>query len=188
MTEGASSRDGAMEALDLVINVLKEHEASLDSAIENLSDIQESMGQASAVVAKVDKLGASIDRLQQDFSEIAMKFSDVLKTSTVSKQQEPLTASAGIELCRSGSKHSVMLECKSWEDFESQSLNSQFVSFNFKDGRVLEAKAIKNDIIINYTGTLPSIKLVLKAWLSNKLNVPQKCIFEGSLMTNDSQV
>ena len=187
MTEDASSRDGAMEALDLVINVLKEHEASLDNAIENLSDIQESMGQASAVVAKVDKLGASIDRLQKDFSEIAMKFSDVLKTSTVSKQQESLPVSTGTQLC-SGSKPSLMLECKSWEDFEALSLNSQIVSFNFKDGRVLQAKAVKNDMIINYTGPLPGIKLVLKAWLSSKLNVPQQCVFEGSLTTNDSPV
>ena len=187
MTEDASSRDGAMEALDLVINVLKEHEASLDNAIENLSDIQESMGQASAVVAKVEKLGASIDRLLQEFSQISMKISDVLKAPTAVKQHNSLTVQECTQLS-SQSKPSLILECKLWEDFESQSLNSQFVSFNFKDGRVLEAKAIKNDIIINYTGTLPSIKLVLKSWLSNKLNVPMKCIFEGSLMTNDGQV
>ena len=187
MADDASSRDGAMEALDLVINVLKEHEASLDNAIENLSDVQESMGQASAVVAKVDKLEKSVDSLQQEISKVSIKLSDVLKTSAVPKQQEPIAVQDGSQLCSNASKPYLILDCKSWEDFESLSLNSQIVSFNFKEGRILEAKAVKNDMIINYAGTLPSIKLVLKAWLSSKLNVPQQCIFEGSLATNDSQ-
>jgi len=188
MTDDATSRDEAMEALDFIINVLKEHETSLDNAIENLSNIQETMGQASAVVTKVDKLEESIDRLQQGFSQVSMKLSDVLKTAIIPKHHEPLAMSVGTQLCSKGSKPTFMLECKSWEDFESLSLNSQIVSFNFRDGRVLQAKAVKNDVIIDYTGALPSIKLVLKSWLSNKLNVPQQCIFEGSLTINDSSV
>jgi len=55
MSDTPSSRDKALEALDFIINVLKEHEQNLDESIGELETITEEVGKIEKINSKIDE-------------------------------------------------------------------------------------------------------------------------------------
>ena len=66
MAEAPNSKDKALEALDFIINVLKEHEQNLDKSINELATVTEQIGDTEALNSKVGKVEEKINNLQKE--------------------------------------------------------------------------------------------------------------------------
>jgi hypothetical protein len=76
----------------------------------------------------------------------------------------------------------AVFRCKNWDDFVTYAAGAQLTSFGYREAdKVFEVDALKNGEVIVYVGPWPKLELLLKAWLSDRLNVPGEKIFEGSL-------
>jgi len=68
MNRKAPSKDEALEALDFIINVLKEHEKDLDRLINDLGTITDKMGDAGQLSGKIEKVEERLTTLQNEIS------------------------------------------------------------------------------------------------------------------------
>ncbi|TRO49174.1 hypothetical protein E2P63_09190, partial [Candidatus Bathyarchaeota archaeon] len=102
--EPKSNRNEALEALDFIINVLKEHEKDLDRLIGQLGNITESLGETGEISEKINNIENRISNLQ---SELTMMIKNMEIPKIVST---PWNASAN---------PAVNVKCKKWEDFKT---------------------------------------------------------------------
>ena len=176
------SKDDALEALDFIVNVLKEHEKDLDKLINELATVTEQIGDTGELSSKVEKLEEKINGLQKEVTSLigymstAPKpaLSAAVKEATVENTQPPYAAPQG--------GASVILKCKQWEDFAALAFKAQTLSFNYReDEKVFQADALKGNQIITYSGALPKFSLILKTWLSKQLDISERNILEGVL-------
>jgi polyhydroxyalkanoate synthesis regulator phasin len=68
MSKKPPSKDEALEALDFIVNVLKEHEKDLDRLINELGTVAERLGEAGELTAKVEKVEQKIAGLQNEIT------------------------------------------------------------------------------------------------------------------------
>ena len=125
MDKNPQSKDDALEALDFIVNVLKEHEKDLDKLINELATVTEQMGDSGELSGKVVKVEEKIDILQKQVTDLIGYFSRTSKKAlpaAVSREQtneiEPLTE----DLTQSGP--SMILRCNQWEDFQTLAAES----------------------------------------------------------------
>jgi hypothetical protein len=180
LAKDPQSKDEALEALDFIVNVLKEHEKDLDKLINELATVTEQLGETGELVGKVEKVEEKINSLQKEVTNLISYLSSAQKESihaTVKGQTVEVAPAAAVQ-----GGPSVILRCKQWEDFQSLAFQSQTLSFSFKENeKVFQADALKGNQIITYSGQLPEFPPILKSWLSKQLNVPEKNILEGIL-------
>jgi len=183
MENNSGSEDKYFEALDFVINVLKKHEQILDKSIQELTTLTEYLENLNGLNSKVENAEEKINTIQKDVTDILggrlIMAKGTLQASI--KELEPqglkLTAIPS-EVGYSGS--SLILHCKQWEDFEALAKQAQTLSFSHKeDEKLLQVNAIKRNQLIRFTGALPGFSIILKAWLSQQLNIPESNIVEG---------
>ena len=80
------------------------------------------------------------------------------------------------------SKSRAVLHYNHLEEFQALATQSQIIAYTYLDSQnVFEAYAVKNNQIFVYTGEIPRIEVLLKAWLSKLLLVPQEKIFQGTI-------
>ncbi len=185
MTKNPQSKDDALEALDFIVNVLKEHERDLDKLINELATVTEQLGETGEISSKVEKVEEKINSLQKEVTNLITYMSSSTpkealpaavkeQTSQASSQTAPFSVLQG--------KPSVILRCKQWEDFQTLAFHAQTLSFCYKeDENVFQADALKGSQIITYSGPLPKFSSILKASLSKQLDVPETNILEGVL-------
>ena len=70
MSKNPQQKDEALEALDFIVNVLKEHERDLDKLINELATVTEQMGDTSELSGKVDKVEEKINGLQKEVTNL----------------------------------------------------------------------------------------------------------------------
>ena len=70
MTKKAPSKDEALEALDFIINVLKEHEKDLDRLINELGTITEGLGDTGELSGKIEKVEERLGTLQNEITNL----------------------------------------------------------------------------------------------------------------------
>lgn len=182
MSKSPQSRDDALEALDFIVNVLKEHEKDLDKLINELATVTEQIGDTGELSSKVEKVEGKIDSLQKEVSNLTVYLSSAPRqtpsvVAPAVSSNEPLP----VVSVESG-KPSVILRCKQWEDFQTLAFKAQNLSFCYKeDEKVFQADAIKGNQIITYCGALPKFPSIIKVWLSKQLNVSEANVLEGVL-------
>ena len=88
MAKNPQSKDDALEALDFIVNVLKEHEKDLDKLINELATVTEQMGDSSELSGKVEKVEGKIDSLQKEVTNL------IGALSSAPKQLSPVAAAA----------------------------------------------------------------------------------------------
>ena len=178
MSKKQPSKDEALEALDFIVNVLKEHEKDLDRLIGELGTVTEALGDTGELSCKVDKVEAKINGLQNEISGLVNYLSaSPSKVSVLTSDEKSEVAKAG--LFRGPP---VILRCKQWEDFSTLASKAQTMSFMYKEAsRTFQVDALKGNQIITYSGDLPKIPSILKMWLAKELDVPEKRILEGVL-------
>ena len=188
MAGNPSSKDKSLEALDFIINVLKEHEQNLDKSISEFASVTEHMGNTDVLNGRVEKVEEKIGALQKEILNLVGILSNSLKDSSSaagskkSELQTGVVSSASVAMVQGGPL--VTLHCKQWRDFQSLALNAQTVSFSFKEAeKVFQAEALKGNQLILFSGALPNFDIILKTWLSRQLGIAEGNILEGYLDT-----
>src|SRR3972149_2763402 len=162
MSKKPQSKDEALEALDFIVNVLKEHEKDLDRLISELGTVTEALGQTGELSCKVEKVEERISGLQNEINSL------VNYLSASPREAPVLTSEQKTEVVQTGVMHGppVILRCKQWDDFQTLAF---------------QADALKGNQVITYSGELPKLTALLKMWLSKQLETPEKKILEGVL-------
>jgi hypothetical protein len=192
MTEESSSDDQLFGAIDLIINVLKEHENNLDDFVDKLEKITERIKKTGEVSGRIDKIEEQIGNLRNQISifQNALQSSQAQvlpKESTLIITEQKLGSSPPPVTTPLPSKPNrlVILHCRQWGDFQTLALDAENLSFSYNEvERTFRADALKGDKIVNYSGELPQLSSPLKCWLSKQFNVPESKILEGVLSFN----
>jgi hypothetical protein len=185
LAKNSQSKDDSLEALDFIVNVLKEHEKDLDKLINELATVTEQLGDTGGISDKVEKVEEKINNLQKEVTNLITYMSGITPKESlpaaVKKQTSQATSPASPVPAPEG-KPSVILRCKQWEDFQTLAFQAQTLSFCYKEEeKIFQADALKGNQIITYNGPLPKFSSILKAALSKQLDVPETNILEGVL-------
>jgi hypothetical protein len=181
MSRKIPSKDEALEALDFIVNVLKEHEKDLDRLINELGNITEKIGDTGELSAKVEKVEERLTTLQNEIANLITYLSAPHETPPISPQLLVAQKSENVQV-RETRGPPVILRCKLWEDFQTMATQAQTLSFMYREAeKAYQVDAVKDNQIITYSGTLPKETSMLKTWLSKQLDVPEKKILEGIL-------
>jgi hypothetical protein len=178
MSKKPQSKDEALEALDFIVNVLKEHEKDLDRLIGELGTVTEALGETGELSGKVEKVEERISGLQNEINSL------VSYLSASPQEKHVLTPQQKTQVVQASVMHGppVILRCKQWEDFQTLAFQAQTLSFMYKDAeKTFQADALNGNQIITYSGELPKLTALLKMWLSKQLEIPEKKILEGVL-------
>jgi hypothetical protein len=158
------SKDDALEALDFIINVLKEHEKDLDQLIGQLGTITESLGETGEIGGKIERVEGRLSTIQTEVSNL-IRFISSPRPTTAYPIGPP-----------------VIVRCKNWEDFKNLAEGADTVSYQFQETeKSFQADALKEGRILIYSGEFPKDARLLKIWLSKELEVVEEKIFEGIL-------
>ena len=188
MAKNPQSKDESLEALDFIINVLKEHEKDLDKLISELATVTEQIGETGDLGGKVENLEEKIGSLQKEVSSMVNYIAGIgpkeaTTQATVPAKEIQQTPSSALEVAaNTPGGPSVVLRCKQWEDFQNLAFQAQTLSFNYKDeDKSFQADALKGNRIITYNGPLPKFSQIIKVWLSRGLGIPERDVLEGVL-------
>ena len=162
--ERKPNKSEALEALDFIINVLKEHEKDLDRLVSQLGIITESLGETGEITGKIEKIEDRITTLQGEITNL-IKYLAAPRESPSYTHGTP-----------------VIVKCKQWEDFKTMAAGAEAVSYLFKEAeRSFQADALTKGRIVSYTGEFPQNTHLLRLWLSRELDVAEEAVFEGVL-------
>lgn len=162
------SRNDALEAIDFIINVLREHEKDLDRLIAELGKITEQFSETGEVSEK-------IDRIEERLSDMQTEVANLISFISAPK---PEAAPALTHI--SGAP--VIVKCKNWQDFKTLAQNAETVSYTLQETeKAFQADALKQGRILTCSGELPKNTKMLKTWLSKELAIPEEQILEGLL-------
>jgi len=185
MAETPGSKDKSLEALDFIINVLKEHEQILDTSIHELATITEQLGDTDALKCKMEKIEEKIGSLQKEMTNLVGYKSSVPKQTLPvgdKKQETPVQTTAEVSTAIVQSDVSMVLGCKNWSDFQVLATRAQTLTFNIKEPeKIFQVDAFSGKQIITYTGALPDFSVIFKTWLSRQLDSPEQNVLEGFL-------
>jgi hypothetical protein len=181
MSKKLPSKNEALEALDFIVNVLKEHEKDLDKLINELGTITERLGDTGEFSGKIEKVEERLTTLQNEISNLITYLSASHEVPPISLQttqeQKPETLQV-----REMRGPPVILRCKQWEDFQGLAHQAQTLSFLYREAeKTFQVDALKDNQIITYSGELPKQISLLKTWLSKQLDIQEKKILEGIL-------
>lgn len=198
MSEKPPSKDEALEALDFIVNVLKEHEKDLDRLVSELGSVAGQLGESGELNGKVKKIEDKINNLQSEVVGLVKSFSTQANHASsaalnpVEKPKISLSAAPHVQtgttqmnvtnLASVTSSMPLMLQCSRLEDFLELSMQANTVSYEFRESeKTLRISAIKNNQITTFSGQIPDYSMLLKMWLSKQLDVPEKRILEGNI-------
>ncbi len=186
MSKKPRSKDEALEALDFIVNVLKEHEKDLDRLISELGTVADALGETGELSYKVEKVEERISGLQNEITGLVNYLStsprEVPVPAPESKTEQKPEQKIAVAPAPMIHGPPVILRCKQWEDFQTLASQAQTLSFMYKDAeKTFQADALKGNQIVTYSGELPKLTALLKMWLSKQLEVPEQKILEGVL-------
>jgi len=158
------TKNEAFEALDFIINVLKEHEKDLDRLVAELSKTTEKLGGTGELSGKIEKVEERLSAIQTEISNLINYISTSRQASIYSHRP------------------AVIVRCKKWDDFKTLSTNAETVSFLFKEAeRAFQIDALTEGKIVTYSGEFPQDTRLFKIWISKELQIPEEKILEGVL-------
>lgn len=186
MTQKKPSKNDALEALDFIIAVLKEHEKDLDRLINELGVITEKIGDKGENSEKIERVENRLSLIQTELTEL-IKFLSIpgeKPPAALEKAQAQAQAEAKTETTQPAYMRGppVIVRCRQWEDFKLLAQGADTVSFLYKDTeKSFQADALKNGRVLTFNGALPDSVKLLKVWLARELGTAEGRIFEGVL-------
>ena len=185
MGENPDSKDRSLEALDFIINVLKQHEQNLDKSIDQLATVAEQIGNTDVLNDKMATVEEKINILQKEVTYLIGYLSNAPEKAflaTVKEQEPPVQAAPAVSPVFVQCEPSVILRCKQWADFQVFAMHAQALTFSYKEDKtVFRADALKGNLIIIYAGAFPDFSMILKIWLSRQFNITEQNVLEGFL-------
>lgn len=181
MSKKIPSKDDALEALDFIINVLKEHEKDLDRLLNELGNVTDKLGGAGELSGKIEKVEDRLTTLQDEIANLVTYLST--SHGTIEPPKQAVQNAGGVMPPVNEMRGPpVILRCKQWEDFSTLAHQAQTISFLYREAeKTFQVDALKNNQIITYSGELPKATSLLKTWLAGQLDVSEKKILEGVL-------
>jgi len=156
-------KNEALEALDFIISVLKEHEKDLDRLIGELGKVTGKLGSGGEMATKVERVEGRLASIQ---SEVASLIKELSSPRELPHVRGP----------------PVIVRCKQWDDFKSLAVGAETVSFLLKEAeKSFQADALKDGRVLTYNGEFPRDAKLLKFWLARELGVAEEKVFEGVL-------
>jgi hypothetical protein len=181
MSKKLPTKNDALEALDFIVNVLKEHEKDLDRLINELGNITEKLGDTGEFSGKIEKVEERLTTLQNEIANLITYLSASHEVPSVPLQTAQEQKPEALQV-RETRGPPVILRCKQWEDFQTLAHQAQTLSFLHREAeKTFQVDALKDNQIITYSGELPKQISLLKTWLSKQLDIPEKKILEGIL-------
>jgi hypothetical protein len=185
MAKTHGAKDKHVEALDFIINVLKEHEKMLDKSIHELAMVTEQLDNIDALNYKLGKVEEKISIIQEELTNIASGrlnvANEALQVALKEEETQTQATSAKSPALVQGAS-TLILNCKQWGDFAVSANHSQMLFFSYEeDERVFRANTLKGKQMIRYTGALPNLSIIFKTWLSRQLDITEMSILEGFL-------
>lgn len=187
MSEKSPSKDEALEAMDFIVNILKEHEKDLDRLIAELGTVTEKFGDTGELNDKIKKIEAKIDSVQTVIANLVERIS-MQRVSAPQAEIQAATATSDKTISNqtvrtvTANEIPVLMQCRNWEDFQAMAAGTQTLSFAFRENELtFVVNALKNNHVITFSGKLPKPSSLLKMWLSKQLDVSEKKILEGEL-------
>jgi uncharacterized coiled-coil protein SlyX len=178
MADNTGPKDDTLEALDFLVNALKEHEKSIDKLIDELAVVTEQLDDVGKLSDKVEKVEEKVCNLQKEIKNLVSTLGSKEGIPAVAMEQAGEASSYSV--IHAGP--SVVLRCKQWEDFQTLAFHAQTISFVYKeDEKVFQVDALKDSRVVTYSGILPMSSSILRMWLTGRLNVPVGNILEGNL-------
>ena len=179
MSKKLPTKDEALEALDFIVNVLRQHEIELDKLVNELHTITEKLQGSDDSDGKISQMEEKLVKLQEEISTLVK----TVVPSQLSLKEPVQIDSTTRPSIASFQGPPVILRCKNWVDFKNLACHAQNLSFLCKsDENTFQVDALKNNQIITYNGSFPSAPFLLKAWLSTQLSIAENCILEGVLV------
>jgi hypothetical protein len=185
MSRKPQSKDEALEALDFIVNVLKEHEKDLDKLIGELATVTEQIGVSGNLSGKVEKVEEKVNGLQSEIVNLINCLSTSSRELPAAakeikpSEQVPVPQPVQAAVLQGPP---VILRCKQWDDFLSLASGAQTLSFMVKEAeRTFQADALKGNQIVTFSGEFPKVADLLKVWLSKQLDISEKIVLEGVL-------
>jgi hypothetical protein len=179
MVKKPPSKDEALEALDFIINVLREHEKDLDRLIGELGTITSSVGKTGEMADKIDKVEDRLSTLQDEISGLISLLSTTPRPASPIATSTPNIAHPTTPALRGPP---VIVRCKQWDDFKTLARGADTVSFLFRETeKGFQADALKDGRVLTFSGELPKDSRLLKLWLAKELDVKEDSVFEGIL-------
>ena len=185
MTGNLDSKDKSLEALDFIINVLREHEQTLDKAISELATITEKIGNTDALDPKIEKIEEKIGNLQKDLTNLVSYASNASIQDmpvSIKKQELLVQPTSAVSNVIDQKDVSMILTCKHWIDFQNLASHAQTLTYNVKEvEKIFQVDACRGNQIIRFFGVLPNVSAIFKTWLCQQLDSPEQNIMEGFL-------
>ena len=180
MTDDHDSKDKSLEALDFIINALKEHEQHLDKLFHEIATITEQVGGTkNGLNSKVEKTEEKISQIQKEVTNLIAYILDTAPKESLPTQIKEQTGQT-TPFQAFDNLPSATLQCKQWSDFKALGVNAQTLTFKYNEGMTLfQINALKGNKLIVYTGALPNFSMILKKWLSQELEINEPNILEG---------
>jgi hypothetical protein len=181
MNEKSPSKDEALEALDFIVNVLKEHEKDLDRLIGELGTVASNLGDTGELGDKVDNVEEKINAIQNQITTLIQYLS---RPTNATQTQSAIAQTPKVQITQTEPAKTtpLKLQVNQWEDFQPLATQAQTISFTHKElEKTFEACALQDKQVITYSGELPKITTLLKSWLSKQLQTPESIILEGTL-------
>jgi hypothetical protein len=166
--ESLSDNSNALNALDLIINVLKNHEKELDKLVNELKGLVQKL-------SLLEKLASKVESLDEKLSSIESAAKPMGPAKPAAVEAERPTPPQGPP---------ATLRFRSWEEFKDMASGCEAISYIVREEdeeQVLEVEALKGRMLLTYIGPLPGTLSLIKSWLSGELEVPKANVFEGSI-------
>jgi hypothetical protein len=177
----SSSNDRTFDVLNSLVNVLVGHERNLDKLITGLSTIMGSVSKKGKIEVQMDNFFEKISVLEKEAGNLSSHLS-----RSINEQSDPISSTRrawqAIVDSVSQESHRIILRCVQWKDFQTLAFQAQVLSFIYKEeSETLQAWAIKDSQVIEYSGVIPKSSSILKAWLVKQISISEKSVFEGNL-------
>ncbi len=189
----SSNYDGDSGANDFMMSILQENSEDLNELLNKVRKVADRV-EGVCDLSTYTRIEDRINSLQKDIRELletkqyaivdAEAPAPVSASDSVSSVAEVKVVPRGPTEITEVRRSPIVMRVYSWDDFLAFGSNAQVVSFVYRESdKMFEADALKNNQVLAYVGAIPKATLLLKLWLSSRLEVPEGKIFEGTLAT-----
>jgi hypothetical protein len=176
-------RDEALEAIDFIVNVLKQHEKDLDRLIAQLAKITNKITKKGELPPRMETMEEKIATLQTDINNLIQLLSTGEAPTSPTPMPTPTPQPTVKPTQPTYSRGPpVIVRCKQWKDFKTLAQNAETVSFLYKETeKTYQADAIKQNRVYTFNGETPKNGELLKSWLARELKITEERVLEGVL-------
>ena len=185
MSRKPKRKEEAFEAIDFIVNVLKQHEKDLDRLIAQLAKV------TTQITKKGEMPPTKIEAMEERLTGLQAEISHLIQLLSTPKEAPPAPTPSptphlqqAIQPARPEYTRGppVIVRCKNWQDFKTLAKNAETVSFLHKETeKTFQADALKQNRVYAYSGETPKDGDLLKVWLAKELQMADENVFEGVL-------